>query len=163
MTEIRVILFKQSGKYYTEENWEIPEDAIGPFDMINSPSFRRIGGGPVLITEDEPWGYPHLFPAEIELTVKANRSGIPTNYGTTQNFEQDQFNNLLGEINYGNPRMSEKEYKELVEKMKAPGYKPFQVLPPEPVSEQEKFFKALNEGKVFLKPFGNETTINIKP
>ena len=133
MTEIRVILFKQSGKYYTEENWEIPEDAIGPFDMINSPSFRRIGGGPVLITEDEPWGYPHLFPAEIELTVKANRSGMGT-----------------------------KEYQEIMSKFKN-GNKSAVVIPPEPVSEQEKFFKALNEGKVFLKPFGNETTINIKP
>lgn len=52
------------------------------------------------------------------------------------------------EYNYGSARMSEKEYKELMEKMKAPGYKAFQVLPPKPVSEQEKFFKALNEGKV---------------
>ena len=139
MTKTNVILFKPSGKYYTEEQWEIPEDAIGPFDMVNSPDFRRIDGGPVLIDDDRRWGYPHLFPAE------------------------DNSRNQKTEYNYGNPRMSEKEYKELVEKMKAPGYKPFQVLPPEPVSEQEKFFKALNEGKVFLKPFGNETTINIKP
>lgn len=146
MTKTNVILFKPSGKYYTEEEWEIPEDAISPFDMINSPDFRRIDGGPVLINDEVIWGYPCLFPAVEELIVKANRSGIPKT-----------------EYNYGTSRISTKDYEELMEKMKAPGYKTFQVLPPEPVSEQEKFFKALNEGKVFLKPFGNETTINIKP
>lgn len=56
-----VILFKPSGKYYTEEEWEIPEDAIGPYDMGESPNFRTIGGGPVLVPEQEPWGYPHLL------------------------------------------------------------------------------------------------------
>lgn len=56
-----VTLFKPSGKYYTEETWEIPEGAIGPYDMINSPDFRTISGGAVLI-ESETWGFPHLFP-----------------------------------------------------------------------------------------------------
>lgn len=60
----RVILFKSSGKYYTEEYWTIPEDAIGPYDMIHSVSFRRIGNGAVLVDTQEPWGYPHLFPSE---------------------------------------------------------------------------------------------------
>ena len=58
----KVILFKPSGKYYTEEEWEIPEKAIGPYDMERSPNFRRISGGAVLIDSQEPWGYPHLFP-----------------------------------------------------------------------------------------------------
>jgi hypothetical protein len=58
-----VILFKPSGKFYTEEQWRIPEGAIGPWDMERSPDFRRIARGPVLIT-GEPWGFPHLFPAE---------------------------------------------------------------------------------------------------
>lgn len=57
-----VILFKPSGKYYTEEAWRIPADAIGPYDMERSPDFRRISGGAVLIDTQEPWGYPHLFP-----------------------------------------------------------------------------------------------------
>lgn len=57
-----VILFKASGKYYTEEPWRIPPDALGPFDMERSPDFRRIGGGAVLVETQEPWGYPHLFP-----------------------------------------------------------------------------------------------------
>lgn len=144
MTKTNVILFKPSGKYYTEEQWEVPEDAIGPFDMINSPDFRRIDGGPVLINDEVIWGYPCLFPAVEELFVKANRSGIPK-----------------PEYNYGSSRMSEKEYKELVEKMKAPGYRPFQVLPPEPVSEQEKFFKALNQGKVKLVNVDECTLIQI--
>lgn len=72
----RVVLFKPSGKYYTEEEWEVPEDcpsytedgeyrprpAIGPYDMFFSRDFRRIGGGAVLVESQEPWGYPHLFP-----------------------------------------------------------------------------------------------------
>jgi hypothetical protein len=58
-----VILFKESGKYYTEEEWVVPDDAIGPFDMERSPDFRRIGHGAVLIPTQEPWGYPCLFNA----------------------------------------------------------------------------------------------------
>lgn len=60
-----VILFKASGKFYTEEQWRIPADAIGPYDMAKSPDFRRINGvGAVLVKTQEPWGYPHLFPGE---------------------------------------------------------------------------------------------------
>jgi hypothetical protein len=61
-----VILFKPSGKYYTEEAWRIPADAIGPYDMERSPNFHRIGGGAVLVGTQEPWGYPHLFPGVTE-------------------------------------------------------------------------------------------------
>lgn len=62
--KVKVILFKPSGKYYTEEDWAIPAGAIiGPGDMDKSPDFRRINGGPVLITS-QGWGYPHLFPSE---------------------------------------------------------------------------------------------------
>lgn len=57
-----VILFKPSGRYYTEEQWEIPENAVGPYDMRFSIDFRRIDYGPVLVDTQEPWGYPHLFP-----------------------------------------------------------------------------------------------------
>lgn len=60
----RVVLFKESGKYYTEDFWEIPDGAIGPYDMRDSKDFRRIGGGAVLVDTQEPWGYPHLFNAE---------------------------------------------------------------------------------------------------
>lgn len=63
-TQARVILFKPSGRYYTEEKWIVPEAAIGPQDMRHSPDFRRIDGGPVLVDSQEPWGYPHLFPGE---------------------------------------------------------------------------------------------------
>lgn len=62
MDAVKVTLFKPSGKYYTCEEWRIPEGAIGPVDMQRSPDFRRISGGPVLIEEQEPWGFPHLFP-----------------------------------------------------------------------------------------------------
>lgn len=31
--------------------------------MELSPDFRRIDGGAVLVDSQEPWGYPHLFPA----------------------------------------------------------------------------------------------------
>ena len=61
---VLVTLFKPSGKYYTTEMWRIPEGAIGPHDMEDSPDFRRIGGGAVLVDSQEPWGYPWLFNAE---------------------------------------------------------------------------------------------------
>jgi hypothetical protein len=78
MATVTVILFKPSGKYYTEEEWEIPtrvkdysdqrgtfeRNVIGPYDMEQSPNFHRISGGPVLIPSQEPWGYPHLIPAQ---------------------------------------------------------------------------------------------------
>jgi hypothetical protein len=57
----KVILFKDSGKYYTEDWWDIPDDAIGPHDMKHSPDFHRIGNGAVLIPSQEPWGYPWLI------------------------------------------------------------------------------------------------------
>ena len=65
-THAQVTLFKPNGTYYTTETWQIPEGAIGPYDMLNSPDFRRIGGGAVLVDGEEPWGYPQLFNAEKE-------------------------------------------------------------------------------------------------
>lgn len=75
MAMAHVILFKESGKYYTEEDWEIPSKVpdyssergsylrpvLIPFDMIHSKDFRRIGDGKVLVENQEPWGYPHLL------------------------------------------------------------------------------------------------------
>jgi len=63
-THVTVELFRASGKYYTEEPWRIPEGAIGPYDMRNSPDFRRISDGPVLIPAQEPWGFPYLIMPE---------------------------------------------------------------------------------------------------
>jgi hypothetical protein len=63
MTEVRkakVSLFKPSGKWYTDEEWTVPKDAYAPICMIDSPDFRRIDDGPVLVLENE-WGYPHLL------------------------------------------------------------------------------------------------------
>lgn len=60
-TTARVVLFKPSGKRYTEEDWAIPAGAIGPHDMRDSPDFRRIDGGPVLVESQDPWGYPFLI------------------------------------------------------------------------------------------------------
>lgn len=73
-------LFKPSGKYYTTEEWEVPEsvphyvellgrlerEVIGPYDMRYSPDFRRINGGAVLVDSQEPWRFPHLFPGTDE-------------------------------------------------------------------------------------------------
>jgi hypothetical protein len=59
--KVWVILFKHSGKYYTQEEWEIPKNAIGPYDMERSKDRRHIGHGPVLVVTQEPWGYPHLI------------------------------------------------------------------------------------------------------
>jgi hypothetical protein len=67
-----VTLFKDTGKYYTQEAWAVPVNAILPSDMEMSPDFRRIGGGTVLVDSDAApecpearnWGFPHLFPSE---------------------------------------------------------------------------------------------------
>lgn len=64
-----VILFKESGKYYTGESWRVPAGAIGPWDMEKSLDFHRIGTGLVLVTsealneypEDDNWGFPQLL------------------------------------------------------------------------------------------------------
>ncbi len=56
-----VSLFKDSGKWYCDEDWIIPEKAIGPWDMADSPDFRRIGNGKVLVHEQEPFGFPVLL------------------------------------------------------------------------------------------------------
>jgi len=61
---VMVELYKPNGKYYTEESWRIPKGAIGPYDMRNSPDFRRISDGPVLIPAQEPWGFPYLIMPE---------------------------------------------------------------------------------------------------
>lgn len=77
MATATVILFKPNGTFYTEEEWDIPErvprdfgegyrQVVGPFDMIHSKDFHRIGGGPVLVVTQEPWGYPDLFPGISE-------------------------------------------------------------------------------------------------
>lgn len=84
MPKAKVVLFKKNGKYYTEEEWEIPavvkdhSDARGdferepllPFDMSQSKDFRRINDGPVLVITQEPWGYPCLLVKFVVEEVK---------------------------------------------------------------------------------------------
>lgn len=70
----RVIQFKESGKYYTEADWRIPDeeeviakggtkaDLTQPSCMKFSPDFKRVAGvGPVLVISQEPWEFPHLL------------------------------------------------------------------------------------------------------
>lgn len=81
MTNYRTVtvqLFKESGKYYTSESWRIPRrirtDHTGEEieltlieDVKDSPDFRRIGNGAVLVPSepefdgDENFGFPVLF------------------------------------------------------------------------------------------------------
>ena len=56
-----VILFKESGKYYCEEKWAIPDRCIIPEYMTGSPDRHHIGKGAVLVESQEPWGYPCLI------------------------------------------------------------------------------------------------------
>lgn len=62
--QARVLLFNANGKYKYEEHWQTPSDAIGPYDLLRSPDFRRTQGGAVLVETQEPWGFPHLFPGQ---------------------------------------------------------------------------------------------------
>lgn len=65
-----VTLFKPGGKYATIEAWRVPEGAYSPQQMAQSPDFRRIAGGAVLVDTDAAaefpsaanFGVPHLFP-----------------------------------------------------------------------------------------------------
>lgn len=62
MVKTTVVLFKSSGKYYTTEEWRVPVDAIGPYDMHRSPDFRRIDGGKVLVEASDALSWPpHLI------------------------------------------------------------------------------------------------------
>jgi hypothetical protein len=65
-SHVTVQLYRPGGKYSTEEQWRIPAGAIGPYDMINSPDFRRISNGSVVVPAQEPWSYPHLFPGIVQ-------------------------------------------------------------------------------------------------
>lgn len=61
LSKATVILFKPSGKYYTQEQWAVPDGAVGPWDMHQSKDFHRIAGGSVLVETQDPWGFPHLL------------------------------------------------------------------------------------------------------
>ena len=50
-----VILFRKSGKYYTQEEWEVPESALGPHDMVRSPDFRRIDATERIVAAAVAW------------------------------------------------------------------------------------------------------------
>lgn len=72
----KVILFKESGKYYTEEPWEIPTieeieadggsrgDQYYPGCMKYSKDARKIGNGYALVETQEPWGHPAIISAK---------------------------------------------------------------------------------------------------
>lgn len=78
---VEVEHFKESGKYNVTDMWRIPEGAIGPHDMVNSPDFRDIGCTIVVPTQ-EPWGYPAVlktvpmpeYPAYVPLKVEDPRA-----------------------------------------------------------------------------------------
>lgn len=80
-TRVKVELYRTSGKYYTEEEWRIPDGAIGPHDMRNSLDFRRIDpAGVVVIPAQEPWGYPFVImpghDALPDATERARQRGL---------------------------------------------------------------------------------------
>lgn len=61
----KIITFRESGKYYTEEKWEIPKHAIGPYHMADSGDYELWRAAHptwfALVPDQEPWGYPHLL------------------------------------------------------------------------------------------------------
>lgn len=105
-----VTLFKPGGKFYTEEEWEIPTvdqvtaaggnigDSMIPYCMRFSPDFRRISGGPVLIDTQEPWGYPHLIPSQIVLTEEVLREAVELLKGGTSNSLDPSVRKEWGEV-----------------------------------------------------------------
>lgn len=57
----RVVRIKDSGKYYTEEEWRIPENAFFPRSMANSPDARLENGGIYIVPAQYPWGYEEMI------------------------------------------------------------------------------------------------------
>lgn len=57
----RVVRIKDSGKYYTEESWRIPENAHYPRNMANSPDARLGDGGIYIVPAQYPWGYEEII------------------------------------------------------------------------------------------------------
>ena len=57
----RVVRIKDSGKYYTEEEWHIPENAHFPRSMADSPDARLDDGSIYVVPAQYPWGYEEVI------------------------------------------------------------------------------------------------------
>lgn len=57
----RVVRIKDSGKYYTEEQWRIPDNAYYPRSMAKSPDARLEDGGIYIVPAQYPWGYEEII------------------------------------------------------------------------------------------------------
>lgn len=57
----RVVRIKDSGKYYTEEEWRIPENAFFPRSMADSPDARLDDGSIYVVPAQYPWGYEEII------------------------------------------------------------------------------------------------------
>lgn len=92
MATATVTLFKGSGKYYTEEQWEIPEGALGPYAMSESKDARLIGDdGYAVVPSQEPWGYPHLIaPGSIKGRASDDASAEPDEVAVERPWESHE-------------------------------------------------------------------------
>lgn len=57
----RVVRIKDSGKYYTEEEWRIPDNAYYPRGMAESPDAHLEDGGIYIVPAQYPWGYEEVI------------------------------------------------------------------------------------------------------
>lgn len=57
----RVVRIKGSEKYYTEEQWRIPENAYYPRSMAESPDAHLDDRGIYIIPAQYPWGYEEII------------------------------------------------------------------------------------------------------
>lgn len=70
---VKVTLFSPGGYWGSEEEWRIPErvpqdtegelwrNPIGPLDVVYSPDFHTIDGGPILVHSQKLGKYPYLI------------------------------------------------------------------------------------------------------
>lgn len=67
MKKVKIIYFKDSGKYYTDETVEIPESISGYEALVDElPKRQRANGMQMLVQNadnKEPFIVPHLYPA----------------------------------------------------------------------------------------------------
>lgn len=75
MNQIKIYVFKESGKWYTEEDFDIPDHLNEVYEVVDyiESHFRSYIGMHLFMLLDEPFirnGYPNMIPADKRMQPK---------------------------------------------------------------------------------------------